>query len=55
VAAFLGGRLGFAQIPELIDRVCQAMPVSGVDDLDAVLATDTEARRLAEQLLREAV
>jgi 1-deoxy-D-xylulose-5-phosphate reductoisomerase len=55
VAAFLAGRLGFAQIPELIDRVCQGMPVVGIEDLDAVLAIDAEARCHAEQLLQEAV
>ncbi|MFM1891617.1 MAG: 1-deoxy-D-xylulose-5-phosphate reductoisomerase [Pseudomonadota bacterium] len=55
VAAFLQGRLGFAGIPALLERVCQAAPTRPVDGLEAVLAADREARALAEQSLPAAV
>jgi len=55
VDAFLRGRLGFAAIPELIDRVCQALPVEPADDLETVLALDARARAVAEQSLPDGV
>ncbi|MEJ2575552.1 MAG: 1-deoxy-D-xylulose-5-phosphate reductoisomerase, partial [Gammaproteobacteria bacterium] len=55
VAAFLRGGLGFGGIPDLIDQVCQALPVEGVAGLDEVLEIDARARRLAERLLADRV
>ncbi len=55
VAAFLDGRLPFVRIPQLIDKVLQAMPGTLADDLDTLLALDAEARRLAEQSLGNGV
>jgi len=51
VAAFLDGRLGFTAIPGLIAAVLEALPGGEAGSLDALLATDAEARALAEQRL----
>jgi 1-deoxy-D-xylulose-5-phosphate reductoisomerase len=48
VAAFLGGRIGFMDIPALVDAVLQATPNAPLESIDAVIATDAEARRAAE-------
>ncbi len=47
VAAFLEGRLSFADIPRVIERVLTRMPRVKLDSMEAVLAADGEARRLA--------
>lgn len=44
VEAFCAGRILFSEIPELIDRVMQVLPVSTMTSLDAVLASDRIAR-----------
>ncbi|PZW43581.1 1-deoxy-D-xylulose 5-phosphate reductoisomerase [Humitalea rosea] len=51
VAAFLAGRLGFLGIAELVERILDRMGTPPVVDLDAVLALDTQARRLATAAL----
>lgn len=55
VAAFLAGRLAFLQIAQLVEETLQkahARSLTGkAADLAAVLATDAEARALAEGLL----
>jgi 1-deoxy-D-xylulose-5-phosphate reductoisomerase len=55
VAAFLAGRLGFLQIAQLVEEtlaVADARALTGrAADLAAVLATDDEARVLAEGVL----
>ena len=55
VAAFLDGRLSFGGIPQLLDAVCQALPVQPAGDLDALLDMDRRAREQAERNLRAAV
>jgi len=47
VAAFLEGRLNFPGIARVIEGVLTALPGGPARDLDAVLAADAEARRLA--------
>lgn len=52
VAAFLEGRLGFIEIPQLIDSVLQRQCSVAVSDLEAVLQADRQARVLAMDWLR---
>jgi 1-deoxy-D-xylulose-5-phosphate reductoisomerase len=47
VAAFLDGQIGFMGIPDAVDRALQAVPVTAVDSLDAVLDADARARAAA--------
>ncbi len=47
VALFLDGRLGFTQIPELIERAMSAHRPAGVSTLDEVRAVDRWARRFS--------
>ena len=51
VAAFLDGRCGFMDIPRLIGEALDAHAGSRVDDLEACLAVDAEARRGVEAAL----
>jgi 1-deoxy-D-xylulose-5-phosphate reductoisomerase len=51
VAAFLGGRLGFRDIPRLIEDVMGRHRNGPVDGLDAVLEADRWARDSAETML----
>jgi 1-deoxy-D-xylulose-5-phosphate reductoisomerase len=51
VAAFLERQIPFLAIPQLIERVLQALPVSPVTSLDDVLAADAQARSQAAALL----
>jgi 1-deoxy-D-xylulose-5-phosphate reductoisomerase len=51
VAAFLSGQLGFLGIPELIERTLADVPAEPADDLAVLLASDSRARRMAEQHL----
>jgi len=50
VAAFLEGRLGFMDIPRLIEAVLERAERSVVDSLDAVLAADAAGRQWAARL-----
>lgn len=52
VAAFLAGRIGFLQIPELIERV-MAHHRTGSVTLEAVCAADRWARAEAERMLQQ--
>jgi 1-deoxy-D-xylulose-5-phosphate reductoisomerase len=47
VAAFLDHRIGFMDIPRLIESTLAAFPVAEALQLDALIATDAEARREA--------
>lgn len=47
VAAFLGNRIPFLAIPAVVEHVLQTAATFEPSDLAAVLAIDTEARRLA--------
>jgi len=49
VAAFLTGRVGFIQIPAIIDAVLQTLVCAPPGNLEAVLEVDREARALAQQ------
>jgi len=51
VEAFLGGRLGFTQIAEVIDRVLGEVDAEPLKSLDQVHAADVEARALASRFI----
>lgn len=51
VAAFLAGRLGFLEIPEVVERTLEAHPSAGLASLDDVEAIDAQARRSARGML----
>jgi len=51
VAAFLGGRLGFLGIPELIEAVLERHENRAAEALPEVLAADRWAREVAESML----
>ena len=51
VAAFLDGRIGFHQIPQMIEAVLQRIPVVPVHELDGVLLADAQARGAAQDWL----
>ncbi|MCL6481482.1 MAG: 1-deoxy-D-xylulose-5-phosphate reductoisomerase [Firmicutes bacterium] len=53
VAAFLEQRLSFPHIPRVIERVLEQMPSVALTSLEAVLAADAEARRLARQAIEQ--
>ena len=48
VAAFLGGRLPFLGIPRVVEATLGAVDAMVGGELDAVLAADAEARRIAD-------
>lgn len=52
VAAFLDGRVRFPEIASIIGEVLQGEPVVTIDDLEAVLLADGQARARAEGWLR---
>jgi 1-deoxy-D-xylulose-5-phosphate reductoisomerase len=49
VHAFLGGRLGFAGIPAVIETALERVPASRVHSFDTLYAADAEARRVAAE------
>ena len=49
VAAFLGGRLPFLGIAEVVEETLDAVSGEPARDLDELVAADSEARRLAER------
>jgi 1-deoxy-D-xylulose-5-phosphate reductoisomerase len=53
VAAFLDKQISFLSIPRVIEAVLNALPVSMVNCLDDVLGADAEARRNAQQQLKQ--
>lgn len=52
VAAFLEGKIPFQGIPATIQRVLGETPARKPESIEEVLAMDTEARRLARQLVQ---
>ena len=52
VAAFLEGRVGFAQIPRLVDACLKAHDTQAVEGVEALMATDAWARRKTRELLK---
>jgi 1-deoxy-D-xylulose-5-phosphate reductoisomerase len=51
VHAFLGGRLGFLGIPEVIERTLDRVEPKGVHGFEALYRADAEARRVASELV----
>ncbi|BCI66108.1 1-deoxy-D-xylulose-5-phosphate reductoisomerase [Acetobacter aceti] len=49
VEAFLNNRIGFLDIPRIVEAVMTALGAPAINDLDAVLHWDAEARRAAEE------
>lgn len=52
VAAFLEERIGFDDIPHIIEDVITATPTANLESIREVLASDTEARRLANEIVK---
>jgi len=48
VAHFLGGRIGFMDIPALAEMVLESLPSTALSSIEDVIQTDAEARRVAE-------
>ena len=55
VAAFLQGRTGFLQIPQVIEGTMNRLRPEPADDLDMLLQVDLRAREIAERLVQEGV
>ncbi len=51
VHAFLGGRIGFLDIPRVIERALDELPAQPVRHFEDLYAADSEARELARQLV----
>ena len=51
VSAFLGKRIGFTEIPQIVKDVLNRVPVESAINLDAVLTADAKARQLAEEVV----
>lgn len=51
VAAFLDGRLGFTDIPVLVEQTLTELPMMAADELATILEADRAARDLACRLL----
>lgn len=49
VEAFLNNRIGFLDIPRIVEAVMTALGAPAINDLDAVLHWDSEARHAAEE------
>lgn len=49
VAAFLQQRIGFTQIPQIVEQCLNVMQNQAAHDLDVIIATDQQARVLAQQ------
>ncbi|HET6784315.1 MAG TPA: 1-deoxy-D-xylulose-5-phosphate reductoisomerase [Pseudoxanthomonas sp.] len=53
VSAFLQGRIGFLAIPALVEEALARLPAAPAESLEALLATDAQARRLTEQAVSQ--
>jgi len=51
VAAFLEGRIAFPGIARVVERVLERTPTAPLGSIDAVIAADREARRVAQELV----
>lgn len=49
---FLEGRCGFMQMSDVIEKTMSTVTFSGEPDYDTYIATDAEARRVAESLIK---
>lgn len=54
VAAFLGGKIGFLQIAEVVERTIEGVPHCELGSIDDVLAQDHQARLFASALIGRA-
>ena len=53
VAAFLERRIGFDDIPRIIEQVMTATPAAHLESIHEVLVLDTEARLLASEMVEQ--
>jgi len=53
VAAFLGERIGFDEIPRVVEEVMAATPAGDLESIIRVLAVDAGARQLAEDVVNQ--
>ena len=53
VGMFLGGKIGFLDIPETIEKVMDAIPHTSPSTVEEILAADREAREKARALLNK--
>ena len=53
VAAFLEERIGFDEIPQIVEDVMTATPVGRLESIHAVLTLDAEARQLAGDMVKQ--
>ncbi len=53
VEAFLGGKIGFLDIPGLIEKTMEAHQQQALDNLETVLASDRWARDKAREVLNK--
>ncbi len=53
VESFLGGRISFDVIPQVVAEVMDRMPVTPLGNLDEVLGQDRSARRIASDYIAE--
>jgi len=53
VAAFLEERIGFEEIPRIIEEVMIATPAGHLESIQKVLTLDTEARLLAREMVKQ--
>ena len=55
VAAFLQKHIGFGQIPQVVERTLERTPgCAGPIDIEALAHTDSQARRIAQQIIETA-
>ena len=51
VHGFLNRRIGFLDIARIVEQTLEKMPSSPVEQLEHVLQTDQQARRVARELI----
>ena len=53
VAAFLEERIGFEEIPKIVEEVMIATPAGHLESIQKVLTLDTEARLFAREMVKQ--
>ena len=53
VAGFLGGNLGFLDIPRVVEETLEKIPASVIGSVDDVLSVDRAARQVAEEIMSD--
>jgi 1-deoxy-D-xylulose-5-phosphate reductoisomerase len=53
VAAFLEERIGFDEIPQIVEEVMSATPARKLESIHIVLSLDAEARQLAADMVQQ--